>query len=188
MTVWERWGHVLIVAALALPVVALAVAALVRWRTSGGTARGVARRRSLAEVGAAAGTLPWLWMVLTPTSGDRELALIPVLDLVDLVGERPVTVLVQVGGNLLVLAAFGAFLPMRFGSLARVHRVAAASAGASVTIELLQYVLNLGRVTSVDDVLMNTVGALIGAVLTRHWWAGAAISPTTTPVCSVITR
>jgi hypothetical protein len=171
MVVWQSWGHVLVAVVLALPVTALAVAALVRWRTSRGAPRGEALRRSLAETLAVAGTLPWLWMVLTPTSGDREVALVPLRDLAALLDARPVTVVVQVGGNLLVLAAFGAFLPVRFPALARLRRMAAVSAAASVTIELLQYVLDLGRVTSVDDVLMNTAGALLGALLTRRWWA-----------------
>ncbi|MGW5644871.1 VanZ family protein [Saccharopolyspora sp. NPDC003752] len=156
---------------LALPVLALAVFALARWRTWGGTAPGTALRRSLSEVGAIAGTLPWLWMVLTPTSGARGVSLIPLQDLVALLDARVATVVVQVGGNLLVLAAFGAFVPVRFAALARLHRVAAASAGVSATIELLQYVLDLGRVSSVDDVLMNTAGATIAALLTRRWWA-----------------
>jgi hypothetical protein len=182
MVVWQSWGHVLIVAMLALPGVALAMAGLVRWRTSGGTARGTALRRSLAEVGAIAGTLPWLWMVLTPTSGDRAVAPVPLRDLVALLDARPITAIVQVGGNLLVLAAFGAFLPVRFAALARPHRIAAASAGMSATIELLQYVLHLGRVSSVDDVLMNTAGATIGALLTHRWWAKTeTVTERTTP-------
>jgi hypothetical protein len=162
------WGLVLV----AVLVTALAVAALVRWRTSRGTVREVALRRSLAEVGAVAGTLPWLWMVFTPTPRGRRVALVPLRDVADLFVAGPAaTIVAQVGGNLLVLAAFGAFLPMRFAALARLGRMAVASAAASVTMELLQYVLNLGRVTSVDDVLMNTAGGVLGAMLTRRWWA-----------------
>lgn len=76
---------------------------------------------------------------------------------------------VQVGGNLLVLAAFGAFLPMRFAVLDRLWRVGVVAAAAAVTMEVLQYVLNLGRVSSVDDVLVNTTGAVVAALLTRRW-------------------
>lgn len=168
MTIIGR-GWVLVLVAVLLAV--LAVAALVRWRTSRGTVREVALRRSLAEVGAVAGTLPWLWMVFTPTPRGRRVALVPLRDLADLFGAGPATIVTQVGGNLLVLAAFGAFLPIRFAALARLGRMAVASAAASVTMELLQYVLNLGRVTSVDDVLMNTAGGVLGALLTRRWWA-----------------
>lgn len=176
-TVWRSWGHMLVAAAFALPVTALAVAALVRWRTSRGAPRNEAFRRSLAEVLAVAGTLPWLWMVLTPVDGERAVRLIPLRDLIDLVHGRPATVIVQIGGNLLVLAAFGAFLPMRFPALAHLHRVAGLAAVTSVTIELLQYALRLGRVTSVDDVLVNTAGAVLAALLTRPWWAGVRSVP-----------
>lgn len=131
-------------------------------------ARQTAERRSVAEVLAVAGTAPWLWMVVTPVSGERRVILVPVRDLVEL---TPATVVVQVGGNLLVLAAFGAFLPVRFAALAQLSRVAALSAAASAAIEVSQYVLHLGRVSSVDDVLVNTAGAVIGAVITRSWWA-----------------
>ncbi|WP_157036226.1 VanZ family protein [Streptomonospora alba] len=34
----------------------------------------------------------------------------------------------------------------------------------------MQYTLTGGRVTSIDDVLLNTTGALAGAGLTRPWW------------------
>jgi glycopeptide antibiotics resistance protein len=167
---------VIVASVLALPVAVLIVIVLLRWRTSSGIAPREALRRSVAEVGAVAGTLPWLWMVLTPTSGDRQVTLVPLRDIAELASAPPVVAVVQVGGNLLVLAAFGAFLPVRFAALARLHRVAATAAGVSATIELLQYVLNLGRVSSVDDVLMNTTGALIGALITRRWWARRSVT------------
>ncbi|MBB4938212.1 glycopeptide antibiotics resistance protein [Streptosporangium album] len=45
-------------------------------------------------------------------------------------------------------------------------------ATASLGVELLQYALRLGRVSSVDDVLINTAGAVLAALITRRWWAG----------------
>jgi VanZ family protein len=35
----------------------------------------------------------------------------------------------------------------------------------------MQHVLELGRVSSVDDILLNTAGATIAAILARPWWA-----------------
>ena len=165
IAVWQSWGHVLLAAALALPAAALAVVLLTRWRAGSDGAM----RRSVVEVGAVAGTLPWLWMVLTPKPGEPQVALVPLRDLADQLAGHPVGALVQIGGNLLVLAAFGAFLPLRFTVLAPLHRITAAGAAASVTIELLQFALRLGRVSSVDDVLINTAGAVLGALLTRRW-------------------
>ncbi|MCI2417341.1 hypothetical protein MOQ72_07885 [Saccharopolyspora sp. K220] len=66
------------------------------------------------------------------------MAVAPLVDLPGLFGGRTTALVVQLVGNLLVLAAFGAFLAMRFAAFAR---------------------------------LVNTVGALLGAALTRRWWA-----------------
>ncbi|MFF1695135.1 VanZ family protein [Streptomyces sp. NPDC058257] len=41
----------------------------------------------------------------------------------------------------------------------------------SVTIEAVQFVMNAGRVVDIDDVMFNTVGALIGCLLARVAWA-----------------
>ncbi|MEV8515819.1 VanZ family protein [Dactylosporangium sp. NPDC051484] len=39
----------------------------------------------------------------------------------------------------------------------------------SAVLETLHYVLDLGRVTAVDDVLINGAGAGLAAVLARRW-------------------
>ncbi|MFC4118656.1 VanZ family protein [Nonomuraea zeae] len=129
-------------------------------------------RTSIADVGIVAGTAPWIWMILTPSSGQTGVSLVPFMDLADLAGAPWEAVLVQVGGNLLVFAALGALLPVRSGAMSSVARVAALSAAFSVLVEVLQYALRLGRFSSVDDVLLNTTGAVIAALITRRWWAG----------------
>ncbi|MCF4123280.1 VanZ family protein [Antribacter sp. KLBMP9083] len=40
-------------------------------------------------------------------------------------------------------------------------------------VEVLQYALDLGRVSSVDDVLLNTAGALLAAACSYRWWRRA---------------
>jgi hypothetical protein len=125
----------------------------------------VARRWSLSEVGMFVGTLPWLWMILTPSPAAGGLQLIPLVDLIDVLTDDPLTAFFQVGGNLLVFAAFGLFAPMR--RRIGVGTVTLLAGGASVVVELLQYTLALGRVTSVDDVLLNAAGAGLAALLIR---------------------
>ena len=49
-------------------------------------------------------------------------------------------------------------------------QVAALAAVCSVTVESLQYLLDLGRVASVDDVLLNTGGAVLAALMSHRWW------------------
>jgi glycopeptide antibiotics resistance protein len=73
-------------------------------------------------------------------------------------------------GNLLVFAALGFFAPMRIAAPAAVPRVLALAAGCSVLIETAQYVLQLDRVSSVDDVLLNAAGAALAALASRSWW------------------
>src|SRR2546423_13823779 len=91
LSVWHAWGTVLIASACGLRIAALAAWLLARARPD----RPV--RYAVAEVAATAGTLPWLWMILTPSPGTpRRVSLVPLTDLggPDLV--------VQLGGNLLV--------------------------------------------------------------------------------------
>ncbi|QYC45698.1 VanZ like family protein [Nonomuraea coxensis DSM 45129] len=62
--------------------------------------------------------------------------------------------------------------PLRTAAMASPGRVAAVAAAFSVLVEVLQLALRLGRFSSVDDVLLNTAGAVIFALVTRRWWAG----------------
>ncbi|MDA0633799.1 VanZ family protein [Nonomuraea sp. MCN248] len=133
-----------------------------------------ALRTALADVGIAVGTAPWIWMILTPAGGAEGVSLIPFRDLAAVLRAPWETAFVQVGGNLLVFAPLGALLPVRSARLASPARVAAVAALASLLVETLQYVLRLGRFSSVDDVLINTAGAVAAAAVTRRWWAGPA--------------
>ncbi len=158
--VWRSWGGVLLASAAGLPVAGLVAWVLAVTRPQ----RPV--RYAVAEVAIVAGTVPWLWMILTPSPGTpRRLSLVPLRDLIQL---APADVVVQVGGNLLVFAALGFFLPIRFA--ARVPAVLACATAGSMTVETLQYVLDLGRVSSVDDVLVNAAGAGLAALGSVHWW------------------
>lgn len=142
---------------------------LTSWRVRNGESRREAWRRSATEVGMVLGTAPWLWMIFTPTPAEPLVHLIPFEDLAGQLHEDPAWIFLQIGGNLLVFAAYGFLAPIRW----RIHPlwVVATAAAASATIETLQWVLNLGRVSSVDDVLINTVGAGLAALCSRHWWS-----------------
>ncbi|MEU4240241.1 VanZ family protein [Actinoplanes sp. NPDC026619] len=129
--------------------------------------RRVAFRTALAEVGMVYGTVPFVWMTLMPGPGARivpgRLSLIPLRDLITM---GPI----GIGGNLLVFAALGFFAPIRFAALASAPRILALGATCSVLIETAQYVFQLDRVSSVDDVLVNAAGAGLAALASRRWW------------------
>jgi hypothetical protein len=175
---WHGWfgtfNGVALITVAVLPLAALAVWALARRRSATGATP--AWRLSLAEVGIAYGTVPWVWMILLPNHGvgndHARVDLIPLRDLIMILAGGPLTATVQIVGNLLVFAALGFFAPLRFAALAAVPRILALAASCSIVVEILQYVLGLDRVSSVDDVLLNTAGAGLAALVSRHWWRG----------------
>ncbi|WP_433493495.1 VanZ family protein [Micromonospora sp. CA-248089] len=171
---WHGWfgtiNGVVLLTVAALPAAALVVWVLARRR--GGTRP--AWRRSLAEVGIVYGTVPWVWLIMLPGDGagvvPGRVSLVPLRDLLTVLAGGPLTVTVQIVGNLLVFAALGFLAPLRFAALASVPRILALAAGCSAVVEVAQYVLRLDRVSSVDDVLLNTAGAGLAALASRRWW------------------
>ena len=161
----QRWLAVLRTALLLAPFAVAATCLLRRLRPSRSW------RRSIAEAGMIFGTLPWIWMIMTPVEvppGTTMVHLVPLADLKYLVETRQAVI--QIGGNLAVLLALGAFAPIRWALLATLPRVFALGAGTSFMLETVQYALISGRVFSVDDILLNAVGCMLGGLLSRPWW------------------
>ncbi|MEU6841455.1 VanZ family protein [Streptomyces sp. NPDC046716] len=71
----------------------------------------------------------------------------------------------QVGGNLLLGAPFGLLLPVLVERRMRMLRVLVVTALVMVLVELAQGALVEGRAFDVDDVLLNTAGAMIAYAL-----------------------
>lgn len=173
---FDTFNGVVLMTLVALPLAALVVWALARGRRSAGVTS--AWRMSLAEVGMVHGTVPFLWLTMMPGAGagtvPGRVSLVPLRDLVTM---GPLGIV----GNLLVFAALGFFAPMRFAAQASVPRILALGAGCSVLVETAQYVLRLDRVSSVDDVLVNTAGAVLAALASRRWWRATAQAPSDQP-------
>ncbi|ADJ50720.1 hypothetical protein AMES_8894 [Amycolatopsis mediterranei S699] len=83
----------------------------------------------------------------------------------------------QVVGNVLLLGPLGALLPLRIRRLRTLLRIALAALAASVLMEGTQYLIHTGRVTSADDILLNTAGATLGATLSRRGWRTLDAAP-----------
>lgn len=157
---WQTWGGVVVAALAAIPAASPVAWWLARRRGSWRTA--------LCDVGMVVGTVPWLWMILTPAGSGRSVNLVPLRDLADqLTDDRVVE---QLGGNLLVFAALGFLLPVRSAWFADPWRLLMVGAILSGGVEMLQFALGVGRHSSVDDVLVNAVGALLAGLLSRYWW------------------
>lgn len=69
--------------------------------------------------------------------------------------------LLNIIGNVGLFLPSGIVLPLLYRKLDRFWKVAAAGAGMSLCIELLQLPF-AGRATDVDDLILNTLGCMIG--------------------------
>lgn len=136
----------------------LPLAALVAWATA-----------RPALVGLIYGTVPTVWLTLMPGPGagvvPGRVSLVPLRDLATM---GPL----GIGGNLLIFAALGFFAPVRWAVLASLPRILALGAGCSLLVEVAQFAFRLDRVSSVDDVLVNAVGAMLAGLASRRWWSG----------------
>ncbi|MFF5523037.1 VanZ family protein [Streptomyces coeruleorubidus] len=173
---FDTFNGVVLMTLVALPLAALVAWALARRRRAAGVTS--AWRMSAAEVGMVHGTVPFLWLTMMPGGGagtvPARVSLVPLRDLITM---GPL----GIAGNLLIFAALGFFAPMRFAALASVPRILALGAGCSVLVETAQYVLRLDRVSSMDDVLVNAVGAVLAALASRRWWRTTAQVPSDQP-------
>jgi hypothetical protein len=169
---FDTYNGVLLMMLVGLPLAGLVVWFLARRRRAAGVAS--AWRLSLAEVGMIYGTVPLVWLTMMPGSGagivPERVSLVPLRDLATMTK-------LGIAGNLLIFAPLGFFAPMRFAQLASVPRILALAAGCSILVETAQYVLRLDRVSSIDDVLVNTAGAVLAALASRHWWRSTAEVP-----------
>lgn len=163
----------LVSAAVLIPSAAVTLAALARWRIRRGVPATRAWRRSAAEVGMVAGTLPWLvmtmWPIDLPPDAVRWYA-VPLVDLARQLSGSPLDATTQIGGNVAMLLALGMAAPVRWARLAGVRPLLALGVGISLAIETCQQVFGTGRLFSVDDVLLNGAGCLLGGLATRRWW------------------
>lgn len=88
----------------------------------------------------------------------------------------------QLGGNIVLGIPFGVLLPVLVPQTRGLVRVAVVTAFVMMLVELVQGMFITGRAFDIDDVLLNTTGALLGYLLIglwlgravhprrRHWW------------------
>jgi glycopeptide antibiotics resistance protein len=78
------------------------------------------------------------------------------------------TAMLQLTGNLVLLAPLAALAVLRWPALATPYRLAGAALAAGAAIELLQLLLPLGRVVSPLDALLNATGALVTGLVVQQ--------------------
>ncbi|WP_240968894.1 VanZ family protein [Streptomyces sp. HNM0575] len=94
----------------------------------------------------------------------------------------------QLGGNIVLGMPFGVLLPALVPRTRGLLRVMAATALVMLLVELVQGALVQGRAFDIDDVILNTTGAMLGYLILgrriglavhprrRHWWQRPALS------------
>lgn len=75
----------------------------------------------------------------------------------------------QLGGNLGLLAVPAALAVLLWPPLRRLWSLVAVGVAAGAVIELLQWLLPIGRVASPLDAALNAAGAVLGGLLARAW-------------------
>jgi glycopeptide antibiotics resistance protein len=106
------------------------------------------------------------WVTLRPSNNPSVTNWVPLLDITRTL-RRSIAArsLSELLGNVVLFVPLGWFLPMLWGRLRSYARVFAVTAACSIAIELMQLVFVPGRSTSVDDVILNSIGGLIGAAM-----------------------
>ena len=166
----RTYGPAFLLAALALMAVmaGVGIAALVSARR-----RGVRINARAVNAVCLAGSLTVLAVVtMTPQYGGRQVNLTPGAGLT--IGPDGRLLAYNILGNAFLFAPLGMFLPGTFGWARSVRKLLVAALLVSVSIEATQYLLALGRIADINDVIVNSAGAVGGWAL---WRAAVRWSP-----------
>ncbi|MGW0860428.1 VanZ family protein [Streptomyces sp. NPDC002690] len=93
----------------------------------------------------------------------------------------------QAGGNILLGAPFGVLIPVLVPRRLRMLRMILLTGVVMVVVELAQGAVVEGRAFDIDDVILNTTGALLGYLLvgrriSHHYHSFAKVRPEPAPV------
>ena len=107
--------------------------------------------------------------------GPRDVDLLPFRDVIDAL-QSP-TELSALGGevsNILLFVPLGATLALRG---LPIGKTAISAFALSAAVELSQLLYVSGRTASVDDLVLNTLGAVLGHVMLSSWAPSAGARP-----------
>jgi hypothetical protein len=104
-----------------------------------------------------------------PYGSDGRLDLIPFHPLwTALTGQIDASrVVATFGANIVLFVPLGFLIPLRWPRLDGWPSIVLATAFISALIETAQYLMNIGRVTQLDDVIFNALGGLLGWAMMR---------------------
>ena len=111
--------------------------------------------------------LPTRWPPWAGSSGLNDPKLVPFDNFMVELKWAPLWTLADLFGNVLLFVPLGFLLPLLVPAMRRWWQALAVGAGVSLLIELYQLAWPGVRKTSVDDLLMNALGTLLGFAALR---------------------
>ena len=146
---------------------ALAVAVAGRRGVGESTAGRLASRPFWVDLALLAAVAGIMALTLNPNNEDNRVQLVPFRDLAEaLASPAGETVLLAAVANVLLFVPFGAALNMRGLSPPKSALVGFA---LTLCVEGAQLLFVSGRTTSVEDLLLNTLGTVVGHMLLWGW-------------------
>ena len=112
--------------------------------------------------------LAWVTLRPRPSSFQPSAEWIPLNNIIGVLREGRSVSYQDAGqllGNIALFVPFGWLVPMLWPRLRSFWTIVLLAAVTSLAIEVAQWLFIDGRQSSVDDVILNTVGALVGAVM-----------------------
>jgi glycopeptide antibiotics resistance protein len=110
------------------------------------------------------------WLTLRPRSASERIPVdwTPLDNIVDVLRDGTSVSYEDAGqllGNIALFVPLGWLVPMLWRGLRSGWKVLVVAAATSIGIEVAQLFIISGRQSSLDDVILNTLGALVGAVM-----------------------
>ncbi|MBB5171934.1 VanZ family protein [Texcoconibacillus texcoconensis] len=105
--------------------------------------------------------------LLPRPGGGQSVQLVPFLSIWDtLVNSVHYTGPIRnIGFNILLFIPLGFFLTLKLQSQYKLLRITIIGMLFSIGVELAQYFLAIGRVSNIDDVILNTFGTFVGVLM-----------------------
>jgi glycopeptide antibiotics resistance protein len=113
--------------------------------------------------------LPIHWPPGTKWSGNFEPKLVPFKGILLELKWAPLWTLTDLFGNVLLFVPFGFLFPLLVRAMRRWWQALAVGAGVSLLIELYQLAWPGVRKVSVNDLLMNALGVVLGLGIGQVW-------------------
>jgi glycopeptide antibiotics resistance protein len=145
-------------------------------RSAGGRAGAASGRQQRPSIAARVAALVYLAtlavVTLLPVAwirrpSDNRPQLVPLQGILADLAESPAERLAEAFGNVLLFVPLGFLLPLLIPAIGRWWQALAVGAGVSLLIELYQLIWPGVRKASVDDLLMNALGAVLGFAALR---------------------